>query len=130
MCHFLASAVMTAAHYLCSLIFARRTAISSQGRVLTSTYATSLALLQRRLGLKPGHAIPSVFFSTYLLIFQSLIEINLQNQNHPTAYDIHHVISRNQLPEPFTLSSTLKTSQLTVLFLLYSILKNDSQNHS
>ena len=130
MCHFLASTGMTAAHDACSLMFAVKAAISSQGRVLTSTYATSLVVHQRRSELKRGHAVPSVFFSTYLLIFRSLIEINLQNQNHPTAYDIHHIISRNQLPEPFTLSSTLKTSQLTVLFLLYSILKNDSQNHS
>ena len=72
-----------------------------------------------------GQAVHFGIFSTFLVIFRSLIIVRSQNKDDPTAYEIRHDISQNQRSELLTCLSMLKTSLLNDLFVLYSILKND-----
>ena len=62
----------------------------------------------------------SIFFSTFLLVFRSLIIVGSQNKDDPTAYKIHHDIRQNQRSELLTFLSILKTNLLIDLFVLYS----------
>ena len=72
-----------------------------------------------------GQAVHFGIFSTFLLIFRSLIKVRSQNKDDPTAYEIHHDISQNQRSELLTFLLILKTSLLIYVLVLYSILKND-----
>ena len=67
-------------------------------------------------------------FSTFLQIFRSLIKVRSQNKDDPTANEIRHDTSQNQRSELLTFLSILKTSLLIDLFVLYSILKNDTHD--
>ena len=98
---------------------------------MTTAYATSLAMTGGGEVVARGELVSArvrlfitAFFSTYLLIFRSLIEVRSQNQDDPTAYVIRHDISQNQRSGWLVFSSMLKTNLLTDLFVLYSILKN------
>ena len=72
-----------------------------------------------------GHAVHFDIFSTFLLVFRSLIIVGSQNKDDPTAYKIHHDIRQNQRSELLTFLLILKTSILIYVLVLYSILKND-----
>ena len=58
-------------------------------------------------------------------MFRSQIGVRSQNQDLPTVNTIPYDISQNRQTVMLAFSSMLKTSKLTSLFLLISILKND-----
>ena len=72
-----------------------------------------------------GQAVHFGIFSTFFVIFRSLIIVRSQNKDDPTANEIRHDTSQNQRSELLTFLLILKTSLLIYVLVLYSILKND-----
>ena len=86
---------------------------AASSSAMMSTYATSRGVHRWWSGVDQGwtqvRLFISVFFSTFLLIFRSLIKVRSQNKDDPTAYGIRHDISQNQRSELLTCLSMLKT---------------------